>query len=339
MLKLEVDSSKKYPIFISDGTDGFSEVTKYAKGKKIAIITDDTVDSLFGGTLDCFFNEKSVYKFVIAHGEASKNAENYIKILNGLVKNGFTRSDTVVAFGGGVVGDLAGFVASTYMRGIGLIAVPTTILSAVDSSVGGKTAINLDEGKNLCGTFYQPDAVYINVGFLSTLPKEQISCGYGEIIKYAFLSDTIKIEDLKGDINEELIYKCLKIKADIVHADEKEKGERKLLNLGHTVGHAIERLSGFSISHGDCVVKGLFAILSVSKRFYGLSDEAYEKALAVISARGHDLENPFSAQEIIVKIKCDKKSGEDFVDAVLIYEDLSARIERIPFEKFRELLQ
>ncbi|MBO7368874.1 MAG: 3-dehydroquinate synthase [Clostridia bacterium] len=339
MLQTCVRASKNYPIIISDDLSAFSDLLKYLKGDKVAIVTDDIVGDLYGAALDDFLKEKSVYKFVIRHGEQSKNAENYIKILNGLAKNGFTRSDSVIALGGGVVGDLAAFIASTYMRGINLVQVPTTILSAVDSSVGGKTAINLDEGKNLCGTFYQPNAVYIDINFLSTLPEREIFCGYGEIIKYAFLSKNITEADLTGKISEDLVYKCLKIKADIVEADEKEGGARKLLNLGHTVGHAIERLSDFSLSHGECVVKGIFAVLGASKKYYGFSNEIYDSALKIISARGHDLSNPFTVDEIMEQIRCDKKSGSDFVDAVLIDSDLSAKVERISFEKFRELLE
>lgn len=339
MLQLCVRASKNYPIIISDDLSAFSDMIKYLKGDKVAIITDDIVGGLYGTALDGFLKEKSVYKFVIRHGEQSKNAENYVKILNELAKYGFTRSDSVVALGGGVVGDLAAFIASSYMRGINLVQVPTTILSAVDSSIGGKTAINLDEGKNLCGTFYQPNAVYINTVFLESLPEREISCGYGEIIKYAFLSKTITEADLTGKISEELIFKCLKIKADIVESDEREEGVRKLLNLGHTVGHAIERLSGFSLPHGDCVVKGIFAILGVSKKYYRLSEKAYDSALKIISSRNHDLFNPFSVDEIMDQIIRDKKSGSDFVDAVLIGEDLSAKVERISFENLRELLK
>lgn len=338
MLSFFVNASKSYPITIGSGKEVFAKLNDYLRGEKVALITDDSVDRIYGGFFDGLFEQKSVYKFVIPHGEGSKNAENYIKILNWLAKNDFTRSDAVVAFGGGVVGDLAAFVASTYMRGIGLIAVPTTILSAVDSSVGGKTAVNLDEGKNLCGTFYQPDAVFIDVDFFSSLDSEQISCGYGEIIKYAFLSNSVTTDDIKGPIGEELVYKCLKIKAEIVEADERETGARKLLNLGHTIGHAIEKLSGFSISHGDCVAKGLFAILNVSKKYYSLSDGAYRRALEIISLRGHDLSDPFPAKAILEQIRLDKKSGGNYVDAVLICEDLSAKTERISFDKLKELI-
>ena len=331
-------SSREYPVFVSDSLSSLGKALGVMKGEKVAIVTDENVSALYP-LVEGFFGEKSVYKFVIEAGENSKSPENFIKIQNFLAENGFTRSDSVVAFGGGVVGDLAAFCASTYMRGITLVAIPTTILSAVDSSVGGKTAINLDRGKNLCGSFYQPSAVYICTEFFKTLPEREIACGLGEVIKYAFLSDTVTIEDVKGETSVNLIEKCLKIKADIVGRDENERGDRKLLNLGHTVGHAIERLSGFGISHGECVVKGLFAILNISKRYFGLSDNAYERALEVISCRGHDLDIGFSAEEIYGQILSDKKSDGSGVDLVLICEDLSAKIVRVSYIELKELLK
>ena len=174
MLQTCVRASKNYPIIISDDLSAFSDLLKYLKGDKVAIVTDDLVHgALFGAALDDFLKDKSVFKFVIRHGEQSKNAENYIKILNGLAKYGFTRSDSVIALGGGVVGDLAAFIASTYMRGINLVQVPTTILSAVDSSVGGKTAINLDEGKNLGGTFISRMPFISTLIFYLLFPKER----------------------------------------------------------------------------------------------------------------------------------------------------------------------
>ena len=336
---LKVNASKKYDIIIDDSLNALEKSIALLKGEKVAIVTDDNVDRLYGGVLDRFIKDKTVVKIVVKSGEASKNAENFLHILNTLASKNFTRKDGIIAFGGGVVGDLAAFCASTYMRGISLLAIPTTLLSMVDSSVGGKTAINLDRGKNLCGTFYQPDGVYICTDFLKTLPERELMSGYGEVIKYAFLSKEITISDINGGDTDELIYKCLKIKADIVERDERESGDRKLLNLGHTVGHAIERLSKFTLSHGECVVKGLYAILKVSERYYGLDKETFDRAFALISSKGHDLSCPYSAKDIITEIKVDKKSVADSVDAVLIGCDLSAKIVKIPFDELEELLK
>ena len=331
MLKLSVSASKNYDITISDNLSALTNALKVLKGDKVAVITDDNVNALYKTALDEFLTDKQVFKFVVRAGEDSKNAENYLGILNYLAENGFLRSDGIIALGGGVVGDLAAFAASTYMRGIKLFMIPTSLLSMVDSSVGGKTAINLKTGKNLCGTFYQPDGVYISLDFLKTLPAREVSSGYGEIIKYAFLGDVTK-EDIVKPVSENLIYKCLKIKRDIVESDEKESGARKLLNLGHTVGHAIERLSGFTLSHGDCVIKGLYSALKLSEKINGLTADKYNEAYDIISCKNHDLSCPFTENDIINLIKVDKKSGADSVDFVLINNDLKGEIKKIGFE-------
>lgn len=318
MQELKVSASKTYTVTITDELEAFSErVLPFIKGENVAIITDDTVNKLYGAALDGFLSGKRVYKAVIRHGEKSKNAKNYINIINALAENGFTREDTVIALGGGVVGDLAGFVASTYMRGITLIAVPTTLLSAVDSSVGGKTAIDLKAGKNLCGTFYQPSAVYINTGFFRDLPEKEIKNGLGEVVKYAFLSDTVKASDIKN-IDEKLVYNCLKIKRDIVEKDEKESGERALLNLGHTFGHAVENLSGYTLSHGACVLKGLVYSIEISRRIYDLSDETVNRMYELLKSAKVDLTTPYSGQMLVKQILSDKKRKGDNINFVAL---------------------
>lgn len=330
MIVLGVTASKKYDITISEDLSHLKNALKVLKGKKVAIITDENVDALYKNVLNEFLTDKEVFKYVVEAGEDSKNAENYFNILNCLAENEFLRSDSIIAFGGGVVGDLAAFVASTYMRGIDLFMIPTSLLSMVDSSVGGKTAINLKTGKNLCGTFYQPNGVYISIDFLKTLPLKEMSSGYGEIIKYAFLGD-VKREDIVNPVSVNLIYKCVKIKRDIVECDERENGARKFLNLGHTIGHAIERLSHFTLSHGDCVAKGLYFALNLSKKLNFITDENYKKAYDIISCKNHDLTCSYSENEIINLIKVDKKSGSDSVDFVFINNDLKGEIKKLEF--------
>lgn len=339
MFELEVSASKTYKITIEKGFSLFSErVLPYLVGRNVAIITDDIVDKLFGGILDGFLENKRVVKIVLKHGEKSKNAKNYLHIINALAENGFTREDSVIALGGGVIGDIAGFAASTYMRGITLVAVPTTLLSMVDSSVGGKTAIDLKAGKNLCGTFYQPSAVYINTEFLKSLPKKEIKNGLGEVVKYAFLSDTVKKSDIKN-IDENLIYKCLKIKRDIVNEDEKESGVRALLNLGHTVGHAIEKLSGYKLSHGACVVKGLRYSIEVSKRLFDLDEKTVNKMYALLKYAKCDLSVNFSVDEIAEQIIADKKRQGDSVKFVAIKDVGKPEIVKIHLSKLKEMLK
>jgi 3-dehydroquinate synthase len=188
MLKLTVNTSKIYDITIGRGLKGFKSVAlNVVRGNKIAIIFDSNVYEKYSNVLDEYLDEFSIFKCVVLSGEENKNFENYYKLINYLAENKFNRNDAIITFGGGVVGDLGAFVASTYMRGISLISVPTTLLSMVDSSVGGKNAINLESGKNLVGTFYQPSLVYIATNFLHSLPNREILSGMGEVIKYAFM--------------------------------------------------------------------------------------------------------------------------------------------------------
>jgi len=338
MSTIDVHTLFPYSVQVESGFASFNSLRALAYGRKAAIITDTNVAPLYGDCLDAYLVGRDVVKIVIEAGEAHKSPAEYLMILNRLAEAGFTRNDTVIALGGGVIGDLAGFAASTYMRGVRFINIPTSLLAMVDSAVGGKTAINIDYGKNLCGTFYQPVQVLENVDFLATLPPREMLCGWGEIIKYAFLSPSVTLTDLQGDVTPSLIAKCVQIKVDVVSRDEREAGARRLLNLGHTVGHAIERLSGFTLSHGECVVKGLAAILEVSRRYYKLSDETYQKALAIISSKGHDITNPFGKDAVMAEISRDKKSDADGISLVLIGEDLAAHVVHLTYRQVEALL-
>lgn len=336
MLALTVKASKTYDVTVTVGMADFSEKIYPLLGENVAIIADETAYRLHGAAIESALKDKNTALFLVKSGEKSKNLENYAKILNGMAKRGFTRKDCVVTFGGGMVGDLGAFVASTYMRGIKLFAVPTTLLSAVDSSVGGKTAVNLDVGKNLCGTFYQPDGVYINLDFIKTLDNSQKQSGMGEVIKYAYLrgGENIKTD---GVISEELIYNCLKIKADVVGKDEKESGERKVLNFGHTVGHAIEKLSDFTVPHGVCVAKGISAAISLSKAYFGLSDIDVKTLLGRLKIFS-DLSCGYTPKELADVIISDKKNDGSGVDFVLINKELKTQFVKIPVGDIEEFL-
>lgn len=344
MEKISVKASRNYDIYITRGYGELQKaVTPISSAKKIAIITDDNVKNLFAeefkGKLSVIFPRAEIFIFSVPAGEKSKNGENFLTLLEELAKRGFQRKDAVAALGGGVVGDLAGFVASVYMRGIKLFAVPTTFLSAIDSSVGGKTAIDLKEGKNLCGTFYQPHAVYINLDFLKTLPEKEIKNGYGEAVKYALLSKSITKEDLDGGITEELVKKCLEVKREVVEKDEKEGGLRRILNLGHTVGHAIETLAHYELSHGECVAKGIAAAIEVSDALYSLSEEKKAEAYAILNSYPFDLSLGFSAAEICGLIAADKKSEGEFVNFVTIKEAGEPLVEKIAIKEIEKILQ
>ena len=314
MTTITVNASKKYNIYIGDNL--FDKIPDYiaeifAKGK-ICIVTDDIVDGLYGKKLESLLSPKfEIVKFVMEHGEKSKNISTYASLLNFLAENRLTRSDAILAFGGGVVGDLAGFTAATYLRGIKYLQVPTTLLAMVDSSVGGKTAIDLDIGKNLCGAFYQPEIVICDYTLTKTLTDEFFADGCAEIIKYALIHDVELyhhlLENGKNFDREYVISRCVCIKSEIVAADEFDGATRQLLNYGHTIGHAIEALSNFGITHGNAVASGM-AIVARSSAENGLcSDECVSDTLKLIKAFGLPENTQFSANEIAGVIENDKK--------------------------------
>jgi len=266
MTVVRVNASRKYDVIIGEGIfDDIGKLAKKAVGIcKALIISDTNVEPLYAQRLTDSLEKEGykVIKYVIEAGEASKNADNFIKILNFAAENHLSRSDVFFALGGGVVGDLTGFCAASYLRGVKFIQIPTTLLACVDSSVGGKTAINLDAGKNLAGAFYQPHLVCCDPTVLKTLPDEVFKDGCAEVIKTAILGDEKLFEKLKEKkITSDIIARCVEIKRDVVCEDEHDTGRRQVLNLGHTVGHAIEKLSNFKISHGKAVAIGM-AIIS-----------------------------------------------------------------------------
>ncbi len=320
MREITVNASKKYTVTVTDSWLNLPRViNENAKGKKIAIISDTNVSPLYLDQIKSLISsDYEVISLVVEAGEKSKCIEVYASLLNELAQNAFTRADTLIALGGGVVGDLTAFTASTYMRGITLIAIPTSLLSMIDSSVGGKTAINLSVGKNLCGTFYQPSVVYINVSTLKTLPDKEIQCGKGELVKYAILDKKISQNDLCNYDSIEVISKCVEIKKDIVQADEFESGKRALLNLGHTFGHALEALSNYTLSHGECVLGGLYLILELSKKLYKMDEGEYLKILALLQKIDDKKDYGYSIEDMLTQIAVDKKATFNGVKVVTI---------------------
>ena len=330
MLNLKVNASTTYNITIDDSLNSFNQSVKpIITGKKIAVICDENAKKLHIKGLKNILKGEDCYYITIKSGENSKNTKNFIRLVERLATLSFTRNDCVITFGGGVVTDLGALVASTYMRGITLVSMPTTLLSMVDSSVGGKTAVNLKQGKNLLGTFYQPKAVYINTEYLKTLPSRELLSGYGEVIKYAFLDSSVTTQDIKSTNYENLIYKCLTIKSKVVNLDERESGLRKILNLGHTLGHAIESLSCYTISHGECVIKGIKLAIEVSKNLYNLDTKTLEKMYELLSVKGHNLEIPFKREDILKQVYNDKKRQKDSVSFIAIKEIGKVEIENI----------
>lgn len=269
---------RSYPIIIEDGLMARIglDLAERSVGKKYGVIADDNVASLYGTTLMNSLGEAGITAdlFTFPHGEASKNLQMFTDLLRQLARAGFDRGDALIALGGGVTGDLTGFMAATYMRGIPFVQVPTTLLSQVDSSVGGKTGVDIPEGKNLVGAFYQPQCVYIDTAVLTTLPFSEYVGGLAEVIKYGVIRDSDffsflerridEIESLHRQTIQEMIYTCCKIKADVVAEDERESNIRRILNFGHTIGHAVEAASDYSIIHGEAVAIGMVAALRLA---------------------------------------------------------------------------
>ena len=338
MYSIEVKTSKNYIVTVSEDFASLRDVVDgVKKGNNIAIITDTNVERLYVDTLRDILSGYNIYVHTIPAGESSKNFANYVSLVEAIAKDGLDRSDMLITIGGGVVGDIGAFVASTYLRGIRLVAVPTSLLAMIDSSIGGKTAIDLSVGKNLCGTFYQPNAVYINVACLDTLPKRELMSGYGELIKYAILDSRISIEDMKV-LDASLVAKAVSIKRDIVELDEYESGPRKLLNLGHTIGHAVESLSGYTLSHGESVVKGLKAVLDIAKLHYDMTDDAYAEILSLITLMGHDTSIEYSIEDILEVVSHDKKKYASTIDMVLPRGIAEVEIVALSLSEFRRYM-
>ena len=269
MKTVTVNASKSYDIKIGSGLLGSlgAEAAKLGKAKNIAIVSETNVYPLYGAVAEKSLRDAgfAVTSFVFPAGEESKCAATYLELLNFLAENKLTRSDLIVALGGGVVGDLAGFAAATYLRGIRFIQIPTTLLAAVDSSVGGKTAIDLSAGKNRVGAFWQPSLVLCDTETLTSLPRDVFLDGCAEVIKYGILYDESffsYLESTGSDFDRErVIARCVEMKRDVVMEDEFDTGARMKLNLGHTIGHGVEASSSFSLSHGKSVAIGM-AIVS-----------------------------------------------------------------------------
>ncbi len=271
-------NERSYPIIIEDGLIARigTDLAERKFGTKYGVIADDHVASLYGSTLMKSIKDAGLTAqlFTFPQGEESKNLQIFGSLHRELAQAGFDRSDVLVGLGGGVTGDMTGFVAASYMRGVPFIQVPTTLLAQVDSSVGGKTGVDIPEGKNLVGAFYQPKVVYIDTAVLTTLPMKEYCGGLAEVIKYGVIRDKEFFLFLEENIDQVLgldrqtiqnmIHTCCRIKADVVAEDEKESNIRRILNYGHTIGHGIEAASDYSVIHGEAVAMGMVAALRLA---------------------------------------------------------------------------
>lgn len=329
---LDVNVQDKYQVIIENGI--LKKASSYFNlDRKVLILSDSGVPIVYSEAIkqQC----KEAVTFVIDQGEQSKNIDSYLQVMKVLVENEFTRSDCIVAVGGGVVGDLGGFVASTYMRGIDFYNCPTTLLSQVDSSIGGKTAVDFLTYKNIIGAFYQPKCVLIDTSTLKTLSARQFYSGLVEALKMGITSDP-KLVDLidnnKGHlfkVIDEVIFRALSVKKEVVEKDTKEQGLRQILNFGHTIGHAIESSSDMKLLHGECVGLGML---------YFSSKEVKQRIISILKKYNLPTEIELDKEEIFKYIKHDKKTRGNTINVVFVDQIGKYRIENISLDSLKEIL-
>ncbi|MBP3918078.1 MAG: 3-dehydroquinate synthase [Clostridia bacterium] len=326
MKTITVRASNQYDVKIGAGllhSAGETLLSLNRKPCSVCILSDDTVYPLYGDTVTASLERAgfTVSHYTIPHGEPSKCLSVYGAFLNTLAQNHFTRTDWLIALGGGVVGDLCGFAAATYLRGVKYMQLPTTLLAMVDSSVGGKTAVDLPAGKNLCGAFYPPHAVLCDTNALDTLTPEIFADGMAEVIKYAMIFDRTLFDTLMADgkrfNREDIIATCIDHKRHVVEEDEFDRGMRQLLNFGHTVAHGIEQHSGYTISHGHAVAAGMGVITRAAEKA-GLTEELCSHALQkLLSAFDLPADSPYDASALTEAVLSDKKRDGRKINLVL----------------------
>lgn len=335
-IKVNLDRKSRSSYEIRIGKDIIDRIAliiaKSHKAERYVVITDDCVGSLYGkqflaGLEDVGLN---VHLIEFPAGETNKNINTMLGIAEKLLQVGADRETSLIALGGGVVGDMTGFIASVFMRSVPYIQVPTTLVAQVDSSIGGKTGVDLPHGKNLLGTFYQPCAVFTDLSFLETLPEKEFNNGLSEIIKYCIIDDekmfhtmennieAIKSKDPKLLLN--IIETCCRIKKSIVEIDEKDQGLRHILNFGHTFGHALETMSRYTITHGEGVALGMIAAARLSEKMGYLENNQEQRIETLIRGAGLPCKIPetFSADVIIDALRMDKKKKGDIIRFVLL---------------------
>lgn len=353
MKKLNISLEKNsYDIFIEKGIinkTGY-EISKIYEGEKIAVITDENVYEIFGEILKQSLVQNGFNSdfIVVKPGEASKSLDTLNSVYKRLVDIGITRGDLIIALGGGVVGDLAGFAAATYLRGIDYVQIPTTLLAQIDSSIGGKVAVNLQEGKNLVGSFYHPKVVLIDPSALNSLPDKFIKDGLGEAVKYGCIKDkelfsilnAIKSKKELFENIEDIIFKCCSIKKEAVEMDEKDKGMRMLLNFGHTLGHAIEKYYNYeSYSHGEAISIGMYHITKNSEALGYTKPGTADEIKNILTNLNINYKLPRMDLDIVRKsVNLDKKNISGFINLILLTEIGNSYIENVPVENIEKFI-
>lgn len=355
MYSLDIQASRPYQVHIDTFLlERTGEIARSVNGGQRALIISDTnVAPLYAEPVKSSL-ESAGFTCLVATftaGEERKRADTYVTLLEQAARFEMTRSDLIVALGGGVVGDVSGFVAATYMRGIDFIQIPTTLLAMVDSSVGGKTAIDLESGKNLAGAFWQPRAVLADVGCLGTLSDEQFADGCGEVIKHAAIADAELFEELeetpltpgllKRDLSRVayLIARNIDIKRAVVEADERESNMRKLLNFGHSIGHGVEAAESYRLGHGTCVGIGMVAIASSSVTAGVCDADVPDRLASLIRAHGLSLDFTADSEDVYREALHDKKRAGDSIDLVVPRSVGAVSLAPTPLDEFKKILE
>ncbi len=337
MQSVSVHASRNYEVLIGEGLlpKAGEKLAEVIPPCRAVIVSDDNVFALYGKTLRESLQSAGfdTMEFVFPHGESSKNLSVYGELLETMCAARIARSDCIVALGGGVVGDLAGFAAATYQRGIAFAQIPTSLLAAVDSSVGGKTAVDLPSGKNQAGCFYQPSLVLCDTDTFQTLPEDEYRNGCAEIIKYAMIGSEELFTSLeKKPVKEQyeaVVSRCVCMKRDFVEQDEFDRGCRMLLNFGHTFGHAVESCSQFSIAHGQAVAMGMAAITKAAVTRGFCAADTLHKLMELLEKYNLAAEIPFSAQELFLAAGSDKKSSGGSLNLIVPQKIGCCTIEKI----------
>ena len=352
VMTLHVDAGSGYDSIIGSGLiDSAGKYISSAlpKAKRLFVVTDSNVSPLYGARLVASLEIESfeVHTHVVPAGETSKSAENLISLWEWMTAHAITRTDAVVALGGGVVGDLAGFAASTVLRGVGLVQIPTTLLSQVDSSVGGKTAIDLSTGKNLAGTFYQPDLVLMDPETLRTLPDREFAAGMAEVVKYGciwdagffgFLKARPGREALMADIAH-ILHTCCDIKRQVVETDEHDTGLRMILNFGHTLGHAYELAGGYARwTHGEAVAAGMVTAAKLGVALGVTDPDVPGQIEAILSPLGLPVTIDCDFNDLEKAVGIDKKSAGDDVTLILLERIGAVRPMKLPKAEVLDVL-
>lgn len=348
MQTITINASKSYNIFVGHGilTDSGKLISKHKAYKRAVIVTDDIVSPLYADKVAQSLNESRIATelFVFRNGEESKSHETLLRLYSFLVEKEITRSDLIIALGGGVVGDLTGFASATYLRGVDFVQIPTTLLAQTDSSIGGKTAVDIKEGKNLVGAFKQPELVICDLDTLSTLSEDIYADGMAEVIKYGMIKSQQLFDKLverkdRTDL-ESIITECINIKKNVVEYDEFDKGERMLLNFGHTIGHAIEKSCNYTgITHGKAVAVGMVIMTRACERSGLCKEGTAESLVKCLEAFGLKTDTDKTLSELLPFCLNDKKRDNQSINIIICSCIGESYIKKLSINDFNKLME